>query len=76
MASLGSSFGGMERVANTSSIFWEVSLSRKRPFGAIGGRSEPWTTSSMTSFGSVEPSAYFVPSREVLAVGGASGGLP
>ena len=47
--SLGSSFGGMVRIANTSSILWEVSFSSEVSLGAGGGSSKPWIASLLTS---------------------------
>ena len=74
--SFGSTFGGMTRVANTSSMFWEVSFSLRRSPGTVGAKSAPWTVPLLTSLALVVSSACYPPSKEVLAVGGALGGLP
>ena len=74
--SLGSSFEGMVRIANTSSMLWEVYFSFEGSFGAIGGMPEPWTTSLLISFIFEVSSAYSASFEGVLAAGGALGRLP
>ena len=73
--SLGSSFGGMVRVANTSSMLWEVSFSLEVSLGARGGSSEPWTTSILISPAFEVSSAYSTPFEVVPTTEGALGGL-
>ena len=73
--SLGSSFGGIVRVTNTSSILSEVSFSLEVSFGAGGGSSEPWTASLLTSPAFEVSSVYSTPSVIVPIAGGTLGGL-
>ena len=74
--SLGSSFGGMVRVANTSSMLWEVSFSLEVSLRAGGDSSKPWTTSILTSPAFELSSACSTPFEIVPTARGALGGQP
>ena len=67
---LGSSFGGMGRVASISSMLLEASFSFEGSLVATRGRAAPWTTSLLISSNFVVSSACSAPLEEVLAVGG------
>ena len=56
--------------------FEKFFFSLERSFGAIRGRSAPWTTSLLTSPVFVVSSTCSATFEEVLGVGGALGGLP
>ena len=66
----------MARVANTSSMLWEVSFSFRESPRTFGAKLAPWTRPSLTSPALVVSLAYSLPLEEVSAAGGALGGLP
>ena len=74
--SFGFTFGGMTRVANTSSMLWEVYFSLRESLGTVGAKLTPWTGTSLTSPNLVVSSACSLPSEEVSAAKGALGGHP
>ena len=65
----------MVRVANTSSILWEVSFSLEVSLGAGGRSSEPWIASLLTSPAFEVYSACFAPSVIAPIAREALGGL-